>query len=206
VPVKVADELRAHLRPIDDLVPLPNNPRQGDIGAISESLLRFGQQKPIVVDSEGVILAGNHTYHAAVALGWTEIAAVESNLNGADRPAFALADNRIADLATYDQMALAELLDELYDDGGLIGTGFDGDDLDTLVADLAAEMAQPEHKNQFGSADFLTGRISFRFGDHSGTIPRDVYDRFVVGFNTARQNGTELLEDYLAEVFGGVDE
>lgn len=66
--MKIAKSLESHLRPIEELILLPGNPRQGDIGAISESLARFGQLKPVVVDDQGVILAGNHTYLAAKAL------------------------------------------------------------------------------------------------------------------------------------------
>ncbi len=52
-----ANEMRA----VVELHPLPGNPRHGDIGAISQSLERFGQQKPIVVNTDGIILAGNQT-------------------------------------------------------------------------------------------------------------------------------------------------
>jgi hypothetical protein len=50
------------------------NVRQGDIGAISESLKAHGQYRPIVVDKRtNRILAGNHTWKAAKSLGWTQI-------------------------------------------------------------------------------------------------------------------------------------
>ena len=117
------------LRPVNDIYPLPDNPRHGDVGAISESLRRFGQQKPIVVNSEGVILAGNHTYHAAVALEWTEIWVVESELEGNEQTGFSLADNRLSDLATYDHEILLSQLSML---DTLDGTGYDTEYLDDL--------------------------------------------------------------------------
>jgi hypothetical protein len=119
------------LRPVADLVLLPDNPRHGDIGALVESLARFGQQKPIVVNSEGVILAGNHTYQAAVALGWEAVWVTESELEGREQSGFALADNRLSDLATYDHEVLLGQLKTLDD---LTGTGYDTDDMDELLA------------------------------------------------------------------------
>lgn len=131
------------MRPIDSLVLLPDNPRHGDVGAISQSLERFGQQKPIVINRDGVILAGNHTYQAAKALGWEEIWVAESELEGADQPGFALADNRLSDLATYNHDVLIKQLKAQPD---LLGTGYDGDDLDLLIAEFeqSGGLDQPE--------------------------------------------------------------
>lgn len=131
------------MRPVGSLILLPDNPRHGDIGAISQSLERFGQQKPIVVNRDGVILAGNHTFQAAKALGWEEIWVAESELEGADQPGFALADNRLSDLATYDHDILIKQLKAQPD---LLGTGYDGDDLDLLIAEFeqGGDLDQPE--------------------------------------------------------------
>lgn len=121
------------MRPVESLILLPDNPRHGDIGAISQSLERFGQQKPIVINRDGVILAGNHTFQAAKALGWDEIWVAESELEGADQPGFALADNRLSDLATYDHDILIRMLKDQPD---LIGTGYEGDDIDELLREF----------------------------------------------------------------------
>ena len=127
--------MKGELRPIGDVLLLPDNPRHGDIGAISQSLARFGQQKPIVVNSDGIILAGNHTYQAAKMLGWSEIWVVESELEGSDQTGFALADNRLSDLATYDHDVLLAQLQELDD---LEGTGYDLEDMDELYMEVHA--------------------------------------------------------------------
>lgn len=120
----------------------PKNVRQGDIGAISESLKAHGQYRPIVVDKRtNRILAGNHTWKAAKALGWQQISAgfVETK-NDDEAIRILLADNRTTDLATYDDVELANLLKDLAEtDEGLIGTAFDGDALDQLLMDLEQE-------------------------------------------------------------------
>ena len=124
---------------IDSVQPHEKNVRQGDIGAISESLKAHGQYRPIVVDRRtNRILAGNHTWKAAKALGWQQIAAGYVETKDDDEALrILLADNRTTDLASYDDSGLAELLKQLSDtDIGLEGTAFDGDDLDALLKDL----------------------------------------------------------------------
>ena len=124
---------------IDSVEAHPKNVRQGDIGAISESLKAHGQYRPIVVDKRtNRILAGNHTWRAAKALGWQQISAGYVETKDDDEALrILLADNRTTDLASYDDSGLAELLKQLADtEIGLEGTLFDGDDLDALLGDL----------------------------------------------------------------------
>ena len=124
--------------PIDNIHPHPRNVRQGDVGAIAESLRAHGQYRPIVVQkSSGDILAGNHTWKAAKALGWTQVDVTFVDVDDDEAARILLIDNRANDLATYDDEGLAELLQELAaSELSLEGTGFDGDDLDDLLFKL----------------------------------------------------------------------
>jgi len=123
---------------IGTIEPHPKNVRQGDIGAISESLKAHGQYKPIVVDRRtNQILAGNHTWRAAKSLGWSQIAVgfIETK-DDDDATRILLADNRTTDLASYDDAGLAGLLKELIaSDDGLEGTLFNDEDLNQLLVD-----------------------------------------------------------------------
>ena len=93
---------------------LPGNPRRGDIEAVRRSLEAFGQRKPIVARREDkVVIAGNHTLQAAQALGWDEIAVVWVDDDEVTSKAFALADNRTAELGDYDEEALADLINDV---------------------------------------------------------------------------------------------
>jgi hypothetical protein len=116
----------------------PRNIRQGDVGAICQSLAAHGQYRPIVVQrSTGHVLAGNHTLAAARSLGWSHIAATYVECDDEQALRILLVDNRANDLATYDDTALSDLLQELAaTDLGLDGTLFDGDALDELIRDL----------------------------------------------------------------------
>jgi len=120
---------------IDSLATLDGNPRRGDVDAVASSLARFGQRKPIVVRaSDRQIIAGNHTWMAAKQLGWTEIAAVLVDDDTATSQAFALADNRTAELGSYDEALLLELIREVgeADPSLLLDSGWS----DEAIADL----------------------------------------------------------------------
>ena len=99
--------------PIESLSPDPANARkhnEKNLAAITASLRRFGQQKPIVVDAQNIIRAGNGTYQAAAALGWKTIQIVRSDLPRIELTAFAIADNRTAELAEWDTDVLKQFL------------------------------------------------------------------------------------------------
>lgn len=134
----IREELRQLATLIKDLKPHPSNVRQGDVGAISVSLEQHGQYRPIVVQkSTGYILAGNHTYKAALSLKWKEIAATYVDCDDDQALRILLIDNRANDLASYDDTALVEMLKALMEtDTQLAGTGFDPSDLDQLLRDL----------------------------------------------------------------------
>ena len=128
--------------PLSAVIPDPANARLHDdrnLDAIRGSLARFGQQKPIVLDSAGVIRAGNGTYMAAKSLGWETIDVVRTDLAGLDAAAFAIADNRTSDLSAFDDHALGRLLEQLRQEDALEGVGFDLGEIDELLAQLQAE-------------------------------------------------------------------
>lgn len=126
--------------PLADLKPWPGNARQGDVGAIVESLRHHGQYRPLVVQaSTGHVIAGNHTLQAARELGWQDIAVTMLDVDDDQAQRINIVDNRTQDLATNDEYALAQLLRDLAGtEDGLAGTGYDGDDLDDLLTELEA--------------------------------------------------------------------
>jgi ParB-like chromosome segregation protein Spo0J len=125
---------------ISELSNDPANARKHDdrnISAIVGSLRRFGQQKPIVIDSAGVVRAGNGTLEAARQLGWLEIDCVVTDLEGSDAIAYAIADNRTSELASWEEDILAAQLQGLLtDDEALLeAAGFDEDELAAMLKD-----------------------------------------------------------------------
>lgn len=123
---------------LERLVRHPRNPRQGDIGAIVASIEANGFYGALVVQrGTELVLAGNHRLEAARILGMESVPVIWVDVDDDTALRILLADNRATDLATYDDAALAELLAELAQATTLEGTLWDGDDLDTLLADLA---------------------------------------------------------------------
>ena len=111
-------ELRIETVNINSLTPDPANARKHDgknLKAIASSLEKFGQRKPIVVTPDSIVVAGNGTVEAAKSLGWTEIAVARTPVGWTwdQIKAFALADNRTAELAEWDDKVLADQLLEL---------------------------------------------------------------------------------------------
>ena len=100
---------------IDKIRPYGNNPRNNDgaVEAVANSIREFGFQQPIVVDMDGVIIAGHTRYKAAQALGLTEIPVVYADLPPEKVQAYRLADNKTGELAGWDFSKLQQELDEL---------------------------------------------------------------------------------------------
>ena len=130
--------------PVNSISQDPANLRkhgERNIDAIVASLRKFGQQHPIVIDSKGIILSGNGRYMAAVKLGWHEIEAVESDLTGSSATAYAIADNRTAELAEWDTTALAETLRALQsEEFDTDAAGYSESEIDALVEGLGSEL------------------------------------------------------------------
>ncbi len=131
--------------PLTELCCDPGNVRRHDeknIAAIKQSLQRFGQQKPIVIDGANIIRAGNGTFQAARELGWTHISAVRTTLDGADAVAYAIADNRTAELAAWDHEALIRQLGAL-DADLAAAAGFTDKDIAELSDGTPRETDEP---------------------------------------------------------------
>jgi DNA modification methylase len=137
---RITPQLQKLAVPIADLVLDPANARRHDernLGAIKSSLRRYGQRKPIVVRKEGMtVTAGNGTVEAATALGWDEIAAVVVDDDPTTATGFAIADNRTAELAEWDDAALAKLLGATKEAGVPLGdVGFTEEELAGLLGE-----------------------------------------------------------------------
>lgn len=130
-------ELEIKVIPIDDLTLDPNNARthnQKNLDAIANSLQMFGQRKPLVITKELVIVAGNGTLEAAKQIGWKGLSCVTvpDDWDTDTIKAYALADNRTAELASWNSEILLGQLRELNtNDWSVTDLGFKGFDLKT---------------------------------------------------------------------------
>jgi hypothetical protein len=195
----ITKELVKLAKPIDSVQPHPRNVRQGDVGAIATSLNLNGQYRPIVVHkSTNNILAGNHTYKAAVSLDWTHIAITYVDCTDEQALKILLADNKANDLASYDDSALADLLKDLVGGPGLDGTLYELSDLDDLIAmleppnleDLISDIGEHDDNDDF------TGVIKIRVG-------LSVYERWQ---NTYSELAGDNDDERILSLLNGYDQ
>lgn len=149
----IAPDLRGLARPLTDLIHDPRNARRHDernLLATRESLERFGQQKNIVARDLGappyVVVAGNGTLACAAALGWTHLAVSVSVMDDKTAKAYAVADNRTAELAEWDAKVLAEIMAELEEDDPELAASLQitEAELDALLEEQAPPPARGE--------------------------------------------------------------
>jgi hypothetical protein len=155
---KINADLRKLARPIDTLHEDPKNARkhaERDLAIIAKSLATHGQQKPIVATKDGKVIAGNGTLAAARSLGWDKIAVVTyDDEDAAKQAAFAVVDNRSAELSEWDFDALVGTIaglpvdlradvgfTERELDGLLLSMRWEGLD-DTKVTDLGGKQRE----------------------------------------------------------------
>jgi len=160
---------------LNELKRFPGNAREGDIGAISESLRLLGQYRPIVVNKRtNEILKGNHTAAAASALGWTQIAVVWVDVDQEQATRIVLADNRTADKATYDNDLLLSTLESL---DTLDGTGFDQEDFIDVAKGKNLTPNQPKVKIKIGEHGYSTTESAFESWKTDVEVPNGALHR-----------------------------
>ncbi len=137
---------RIETRPISTLRPFPQNARthsKKQLRSIADSIETFGFTNPVLIDESGVILAGHGRVEAAKLLGRTLVPVmVLDGMRDAEKRAYVIADNRIAEKAGWDREilvgelgVLVELLPDLDLDVSI--TGFDIGDIDALIDDFS---------------------------------------------------------------------
>lgn len=116
--------------PIGCIKPYDRNPRRNDgaVEALAKSITEFGFKNPIIVDKDLVIIAGHTRLKAAKLLGLKEVpVVVASDLSEAQTRAYRLADNKIGELAEWDDDLLQEELDALEDEFDMEDFGFEAE-------------------------------------------------------------------------------
>jgi hypothetical protein len=132
----------------DELVPYATNARTHSpeqIAKIATSMKEFGFTNPVLTDGKKGIVAGHGRVLAAQQLGMDVVPSIElSHLTAAQRRAYVLADNRLAEEASWDEELLATELGELSDLGfDLSLTGFNERELVQFMAGEGADRSEP---------------------------------------------------------------
>jgi ParB-like chromosome segregation protein Spo0J len=164
--------------PLSELKPYPGNPNEGDIGLIATLLKMHGQTRPIIVSTRtNHILAGNHVARAAESLGWTHIGVAWVDVDSDGEKRIVLADNRTAQLSSYDLQDLGNLIASV-GASKIEGTGYTLADLDDII------LGRSPHLNGY----YTRSEMPFRIG----ALQTKVKTALVTDLNLTR--GMELAE------------
>lgn len=185
----------------------PSNARKHgrkNLDAIKSSLATFGQRRPLVVMPDMVVIAGNGTLEAMRELGWTEcaITITPADWTPEQAKAYALADNRTAELAEWDNTQLSATLAELDEAGwptqelGFEQSSFDDDA--NVVQDEVPDVPEkatrtaPGQLWQLGDSRLLVGD-STDPEDFARLMGSDLADCVFTDppYNVAYEGGTE---------------
>jgi DNA modification methylase len=152
--VQLGQAPRLERRPIDEVKPHPHHsrkPNRQQRRKLEASLRKFGENAPIMVDRQGFILAGHARFEALKALGRTHVwVLVLDHLNEAQARGYMLADNKIAELADWDQRKLASEISgliEIAEEFEIEDTGFDTGEIDLILQGLDA--TDPDEQDEF---------------------------------------------------------
>jgi ParB-like nuclease family protein len=163
--------LRIEYRSPALLRPAAHNARRHSkkqLAQIAKSIERFGFVSPVLISDDFEIVAGHARVEAAKILGLEEVPTARlSCLSPAERRAYVIADNRLAELAGWDCDVLAAelkgLLDLQFDDVEL--TGFALGDIDHILDDAGANKVQKTRPEDNRLTNGREGAVVSRAGD-----------------------------------------
>lgn len=137
--------MKLETKKLTEIHPYHRNPRKNDnaVEAVVESIRQCGYIAPIIVDEDGVILAGHTRYKALKDLGRTEAEVViKTGLTDEQKRKYRLLDNKTNELAGWDFDLLADELEGL--DFGSLDLGWGLDEVEAL--DLGGTPKEPQEE------------------------------------------------------------
>lgn len=145
-------KLKIVYKKVDELIPYENNPRinDGAVDYVANSIKEFGFKVPIVIDSDGVVVAGHTRLKACKKLGIDEVPCiVADDLTPEQVKAFRIADNKTAEKASWDDDLLSDELKDLIDDFDMTDFGFGDFELNVLTEDMTPEPFDKEVEKEY---------------------------------------------------------
>jgi DNA modification methylase len=174
--ITIVEPERLESMAVADLRPHERNPRthsKKQVEQIAASIKRFGFTNPVLVDRDGQVIAGHGRIEAAKLLGMATVPVLRlEHMTEAEKRAYVIADNRLAELAGWDNDLLAlELaaVSELDSDFDLALTGFDVAEIEALLNGLESGEQQEEEPVQIDEQAPVVSRVGdmWQLGDHA---------------------------------------
>jgi len=136
------NKLEITYKNIDEIIPYENNPRKNDeaVQYVANSIKEFGFKVPIIIDKDGVIVAGHTRYKAANELGLKEVPVIlADDLTEDQIKAFRIADNKVGEKAGWDLDKLKLELEDIDLNIDMTEFGFGDFELSMLTEDMDPE-------------------------------------------------------------------
>lgn len=189
-------KLSIEYRPIEALIPYARNSRthsDAQVAQIAASIREFGWTNPVLVDGENGIIAGHGRVLAARKLDLTEVPVIElRHMTDAQRRAYVIADNKLAEAAGWDSELLALELGELKADGfDLSLTGFDELELgDLFPTEPKAGLTDDDETPEPPASPVSQAGDIWRLGNH----------RVMCGDSVSLNDVARLMDGYKADL------
>jgi hypothetical protein len=194
--------LAVEMLPLSSLVPWTRNPRDNDAAAVrlAQTIDAHGWTTPILVQAWSMRIIGGHTRaKAAAILGLSSVPCITLDVDDRQADAIAIADNRLGELAEWDQDGLGALLRELSEGGAdMAAIGYQDDELADLLGALDAQgsvggPADGEVTEPPEEPDSVLGGV-YELGPHR-LVCGDSTDGAVVGLALAGHRPAALIGD-----------
>lgn len=177
---KAIQVIKTETVPLSKLSLFHKNPRVGNVEAIAESLRENGQYKAIVVNvgtytgRPNEILGGNHTFLGMKANGEKTMLASFVDVDEEQANRIVLADNKTADLGTYDDKMIAELFNSL---STVSGTGYSTAEVEDILASAEASIANVSYEADVDAQALIDGVMGGN-EEHEPVDPRSPREQY----------------------------
>jgi len=212
---------------LDDIVSADNNPKDHDLGVLYQSMKRFGFTNPIIMnESTGKLLAGHgrlqtlqmlrdngekapdriqvekDTGDETIEYWYVPVLYGVSIDNVSEAQAYLIADNRLTELGGWKPMDLMDSLTEILEDtGNLDGTGYDLDDVETILADIERDTFDVE--DTMTQLDTEETEVSISIGRYKFKVDaEDFYEWEVMAQSTSNSKDVVDIVEFIKKSLG----
>lgn len=178
---------------ISQLRPYWRNPRKNEeaVRAVKSSIERYGFNVPIVLDKDGVIIAGHTRYKAALELGWKTVPCVYSDMSEKKAKEYRIADNKTSEIAQWDLSVLKLEMREF--DCVDVLPGFSEAEMNSLLNDISFGNVDPP---SFDSAGGLSGGPAGRSDERE----QERFDQSEAAMNSRFSDSSQKVQDNYVQV------
>lgn len=191
--------------PVQELTGWEDNPRNNSeaVPKVAESIKRFGFGSPVIARTADLMVIAGHTrLAAAISLGLETVPVRFLDLDPADAKLLALADNKLGEVAEWNEEKLSSEIRSLLEGGtedlDLDLAGFSTSEIEDLFSAHLDIDVEPE-EDPFATPPSADESVTFAFGEYRGRVSRSVFVSFAAEYEKQKRaaDSTPMLSDVL---------